>query len=95
MVVSDAPIAWDFQRWQRVLEAYRIDGQPTFDLARPLDRSVLEQLMAWETNLVLGAEEGREQPIESCASVLARTAGKRIVSDDNMGSEWRYFLGME
>ena len=28
MVVSSAPIAWDFARWRRVLEAYRIDGQP-------------------------------------------------------------------
>ena len=26
MVVSTAPIAWDFARWRRVLEAYRIDG---------------------------------------------------------------------
>ena len=27
--------------------------------------------------------------------ILARTAGKRPVTDDNMGSEWRYFLGLE
>ena len=51
--------------------------------------------MAWETNLVLGAEEGRELSIESCPHILARTAGKELVTDDNMGSEWRYFLGLE
>ena len=66
MVMSNAPIDWDFQRWQQVLEAYRIDGRPTLNLAQPLDRSVLEQLMSWETNLVLGAEERRDRPIESC-----------------------------
>jgi hypothetical protein len=95
MVVSAAPIAWDFQRWQRVLEAYRIDGRPTFDPGNALDRAALEQLMSWETNLVLGADQRRDRPIEACASILARTAGKAIVTDDNMGSEWRHFLGLE
>jgi hypothetical protein len=51
--------------------------------------------MAWETNLVLGPEEGRDLSIESCRSVLARTAGKQVITDDNMGTEWRTFLGLE
>jgi hypothetical protein len=34
MVVSDAPIAWDFRRWRHTLESYRIDGQPVFDTSR-------------------------------------------------------------
>jgi spermidine synthase len=93
MIVSMAPIAWDFRRWQQALAAYRIDGRPTFDLARAADREALEHLLAWEANL--GAEAGRDLAIESCAHILARTAGKELVTDDNMGSEWRYFLGME
>ena len=35
------------------------------------------------------------RPIEACAEILARTAGKQPVTDDNMGSEWRYSLGLE
>ena len=31
MVVSQTPIAWDFARWRRVLEAYKIDGGAVFD----------------------------------------------------------------
>jgi spermidine synthase len=95
MVVSTAPIAWDFQRWQRVLEAYRIDGRPTFDPGNALDRAALDQLLSWETNLRLGADGSGSRPIESCLHILARTAGKDLVTDDNMGSEWPYFLGME
>ena len=36
-----------------------------------------------------------ERPIEPCSDVLTRTAGKEIMTDDNMGSEWRYFLGLD
>ena len=52
--------------------------------------------MAWETNLVPGAGERRRRTIEmSARHILARTAGKDIVTDDNMGSEWRHFLGLK
>ena len=82
-------------RWQRVLTAYRIDGRPALDLARAPDQAVLEQLMGWEASLVLGADQGPERPIESCRDILARTQGGTLVTDDNMGSEWRHFLGLE
>ena len=36
-----------------------------------------------------------ERPIEPCSDVLARTVGKEIMTDDNMGSEWRYSLGLD
>jgi spermidine synthase len=95
LVVSGAPIAWDFQRWQRVLTAYRIDGKPALDLVRAPDRAVLDQLMGWEASLVLGTDQGAERPIEQCRDIVARTAGKPVITDNNMGSEWRYFLGIE
>jgi spermidine synthase len=95
LVVSASPIRWDFQRWHRVLANYRIDGKPTLDLGRAADQTVLEQLMGWEASLVLGADQGRERPIETCGDILARTEGRTIVTDDNMGGEWRHFLGLE
>jgi spermidine synthase len=94
MVVSPTPIAWDFGRWRRTLEAYRIDGNAQFDSAREEDRALLDRLMATEAGLTSKAPYG-ERPIEPCPDILARTAGKRIMTDDNMGSEWRYFLGLE
>ena len=95
MVVSASPIAWDFARWRRVLEAYRIDGKPVFDPGRNADRAVLDDLMAMGDSLAPGAARNADRPIEPCPDILARTAGKRPVTDDNMGSEWRYFLGLE
>jgi spermidine synthase len=94
MVVSATPIAWDFQRWRRTLEAYRIDGQPQFDPARSEDSVVLEKAEAMEASLTSTAPYA-ERPIEHCSDVLSRTAGKEIMTDDNMGSEWRYFLGLD
>ena len=51
MVVSQTPIAWDFARWRRVLEAYKIDGRAVFDPARNADRAELDLLMTWQEGL--------------------------------------------
>jgi spermidine synthase len=95
LLVSATPIDWNFQRWRQVLEAYRIDGRPVFDLSRDADRMVLDRLMAIESSLVPGRAGSAASPIELCADILARTAGKPIITDDNMGTEWRHFLGLE
>ena len=95
MVVSQTPIAWNFQRWRRTLESYRIDGRPVFDPARQADRDQLGQFASWEGSLAPGEARNAERPIEPCPDILARTAGKRPITDDNMGSEWLHFLGLE
>jgi len=95
LLVSAAPIDWNFQRWRQVLEAYQIDGKPVLDASCAADRAVLDRLMAIEANLLPGAVTSAESAIELCRDIVARTAGKPIVSDDNMGSEWRYSLGLE
>ncbi|MBV9426665.1 MAG: hypothetical protein JO084_02925 [Bradyrhizobiaceae bacterium] len=89
IVVAETPIAEDFGRWRRTLEAYRIDGKPVFDPSRGEDRMELDRLISWQ------AAGDRKGLIESCPEILVRTAGMRPVTDDNMGSEWRYFLGFE
>lgn len=95
LLVSASPITWDFVRWRRILEAYRIDGKAVFDPTRAEDRAVLDRLMAMEASLAPEAKREVYRPLEPCPDVLARTAGKRIVTDDNMGTEWRYSLGLE
>jgi spermidine synthase len=95
MVLSDKPIAWDFQRWRRTLESYRIDGRLIFDVTHEQDRAELDRLASWGAGLAPNAAQSTERHIEPCPDVLARTAGNRPVTDDNMGSEWLHFLGIE
>ena len=60
-----------------------------FDISRSEDRTELDRLQ------VSFAAANAPQAIESCPDILARTAGEQPVTDDNMGSEWRYSLGLE
>jgi spermidine synthase len=93
MVLSDSPISWDFERWRRALESYRIDGKAIFDMGREHDRAQIDALMTWEADL--GQPRGANGHIESCPDLIARTKGIRLMTDDNMGSEWRYPLHLE
>ena len=92
MVVSDAPIAWDFQRWRQTLETYSIDGKAIFNRAREHDRTQIADLMAWQNDLKTA---GADRHIEPCPDLIARTGGQRAITDDNMGTEWRYPLRLE
>ena len=39
---------------------------------------------------------GRGGPmIEECPELLAATTDKTLITDDNMGTEWRYYLNLE
>ena len=94
MVVSSSPIAWDFPRWKRSLASYTIDGKPVLDLSRAPDKAKLDTLMAFETGLHANAYT-EDTMIEPCSSILARTADRAMVTDDNMGDEWRVILGLD
>jgi hypothetical protein len=86
LVLSQAPIAWDYARWRHTLETYSIDGKPEF-ASDDADRAPLDALMA---------DFRLDGPtIEPCPQLLEATAGQKLVTDDNMGTEWRYFLGLE
>ncbi len=87
MVVSDTPIDWDFARWRRALQSYVIDGEKQFDAQNPGDRVLLDSLTS--------PEQSSQHLIEGCPEVLARTAGREPITDDNMGTEWRHYLGLE
>lgn len=87
MVVSESPIQWNFARWRNVLENYTIDGKPSFNTAGAEDRATIEDVMQR-----YGPDSAQ---IEDCHAVLVRTAGEIPVTDDNMGTEWRHYLGLE
>jgi spermidine synthase len=86
MVVSEAPIDWNFARWRKTLESYTIDGVRQFDTQKPSDRALLDSLTS--------ADQSRHI-IEGCPDILARTEGRASITDDNMGTEWRYYLGLQ
>ena len=89
LAVSDSPIAFDTERLRSVLSTYRIDGRAVFDLTKPEDRSALERIVS------LPSDPGRDDngklvPVmEERMSLLQRLKGMRLITDDNMGTEWR------
>ncbi|HKW84588.1 MAG TPA: fused MFS/spermidine synthase [Burkholderiaceae bacterium] len=91
LVVSASPIDWNFARWQQALVAYRIDGRAIVDPSRPDHAAMLARLMALESQTRVGGARTASDVMEPCAQVLARTAGRTLVTDDNMGTEWRQF----
>ncbi len=95
MIVSLAPLAWDFNNWRNTLEAYKIDGRPVLDMTSAAGRERLDDLMSLQSSLSVPAASGGDRPIEACSQILERTADKQPVTDDNMGSEYRHTLGME
>jgi spermidine synthase len=86
MVVSDAPLQLDAQRWFDVLSRYTIDGKQVFDLSQEQHRRRLIEVMSMVTTM------DRDLPgfftLESAGHLRARTAHVRIITDDNMGTEW-------
>ena len=73
--VSGSPIAFDRDRLQAVLGAYKIDGQPVLQLDVPGDRERLDEIL-------------KSVVVETRESVLRRLASTPVVTDDNMYTEW-------
>ena len=86
LAVSDSPIRFDKSRWEESLAAYRIANKPVFDLSDPSQRARLKELLsladAWNT------DPERHYSLEDGDSLRRRLAHKRIITDDNMGTEW-------
>ncbi|HLX84342.1 MAG TPA: fused MFS/spermidine synthase [Terriglobales bacterium] len=86
MVVSDSPLQLDPKRWFDVLTHYSIDGKPEFDLTQERPRQRLMEVMS----MVGTMDRNLAGPftLESAAHIRARTSQVRIITDDNMGTEW-------
>ncbi len=93
MALAGAPMPVDFARWRAVLLDYRIDGARVIDLSKPDHREKFDEIMGLEAGWKSGG--GLDGAMEPCGGVLKRAGGKRPVTDDNMGTEWRAPLGLE
>ena len=86
LLVSDAPLQLNAKRWLEVLLDYKVDGQPVFDLSKQEHRRRLVEVMGMTTTM--DRDVPQEMSLESADHIRARTAGARIITDDNMGTEW-------
>ena len=87
LAVSDTPLQVDRERWKSVLENYRIDGQPVLNLTRPEDRTALDRMLSL-ADTVESKKPETQMAMEYAASIRERCRGKRLITDDNMGTEW-------
>jgi spermidine synthase len=86
LAVSDDPIPTGKERWRRTLTAYQLEGKPVFDPADPDDRERMDEILAYADTLEARAYD--PSGIETADSIRRRTRDKRIITDDNMASEW-------
>ncbi|HVN93187.1 MAG TPA: fused MFS/spermidine synthase [Terracidiphilus sp.] len=89
IAVSDSPIVFDRARLRSALEAYRIDGRQVFDLSRGEDRTRLDQIVSLPESTSQDPSVERDSVLEDRASLLRRLKGMRLITDDNMGTEWQ------
>ena len=90
MVCSDSPLQTDTDRWERVLREYHIGGRLVFDLSIERHRTRLADVLAIASTLGhrYGSAEQVGMNLETGDSIITRTAGIRVITDDNMGTEW-------
>ena len=86
LAVSDSPINVDKERWLAVLRRYRIDDKIVFDAADPACQKILSVYMAFADTV---NAPPRLIGMEPTDSLRMRTQRSLIITDDNMGLEWR------
>jgi len=93
MLVSEAPIEFDKQRWLRELETLRVDGAPLLDFQQAEHRSRAEMIVDLADRVgALNPRDELEFAVEFRDSILNRTAALTAITDDNMGGEWPKLL---
>lgn len=87
LAVSDSPIIIDKQRLRKVLQCYYIDGKPVFDLSKREHIDKLGEILArFDTASDRKSNWGG---LENRESILMRTRGARLITDENMATEWK------
>jgi spermidine synthase len=89
LAVSDSPIVFDREQLKSTLTTYRIDGQPVFDLSKSPGRAALEQIVSLpDLKSMIGWPDSNPL-VEGRESLIRRLSGMRVITDDNMGTEWQ------
>jgi spermidine synthase len=85
LAVSDSPITFDRGRWKAVLFSYVIDGKHVIDSNDPKQVARLDEIV----NIKEDPSGRRPLSIENDGQLRKRLQGRLIITDDNMGVEWR------
>jgi spermidine synthase len=85
LAVSDSPIPFDRDRWKSVLLEYAIDGKRVVDAHDPQQMSQLDELV----NIKDDPSGAEDLSVEFDDQLRRRMKGRLIITDDNMGLEWR------
>jgi predicted membrane-bound spermidine synthase len=86
LAVSDSPIDFDEARWISVLRQYKIDNHLVLDPVNAKSDETLTRYAALVTALDTSTEL---QSLETSRSLSSRLGQRLIITDDNMGWEWR------
>jgi spermidine synthase len=86
LAVSDSPIRVDKERWLSNLREFRIDGKLIFDATDSRSREVLKRYGQLADSL---AGRPEAEGWEGEESLRDRIKDPLIITDDNMGWEWR------
>jgi predicted membrane-bound spermidine synthase len=86
LAVSESPIHFDTALWLSTLDKYEIDGRRLFDRGNPASQRVLANYAALERTLNFPPAFGGLETGDSLRRRIGRT---RLITDDNMGLEWK------
>ena len=85
VAVSDTPLVFDRVRWRAVLLNYVIDGKHVIEANDPKQLKKLDEIVSIPED-----STGRNfNSVENNSQLRSRLQNRRIITDDNMGLEWR------
>lgn len=87
MVAGTAPIVIDSARWERIMLSYAINGRKVVGDDEDSRKAMAQNHARLRT--IDSSTAGEWDGMESRAHILTRTQGLRVITDDNMGLEWR------
>ena len=85
MAVSDSPLVLDRARWKALLLHYVIDGRPVVDGSDPEQAEKLEKII----DIPEDSPSRQWFSVETNGQLRARLRNRLLITDDNMGLEWR------
>lgn len=86
VAVSDSPLQIDLEGWRSVLLQYKLEGIPVFNMDTNTSRQTLQKIISLGEDVPPKSEWGG---MEFADGIRRRYAGLPLVTDDNMGDEWR------
>ncbi len=84
--VSDSEMDFDLQRLRSALRDTNIDGKPALDVSKPQQAARLDSLASLQATML---DMPRDQVLEWRDQALKRLGDAKVVTDDNMVTEFR------